>query len=299
METGFIPSTRLTNSALPSLFSLSLVQYTPPSSLLCLTAANNVLFLAAAPLSVIIIDLNKPDELVTVDLPRPAQEKAQSAAPTPVIRDLFVDPRARHLLVTTTSGDTFYLPVSPGNPAVQSRRPRPLRLRQTVTAVAWSPYAGSSETSGDGTPSKNDSVTPPNTDVLIGTSTGQILSLPLPPQDDIFKSVSISMTKPLEKDLQTVYAVPDGRPVTGLAFGFWPSTESSRGSKARRAWTVITTKERIYEVQGEVTTTHAGGKTGGWAEEVFRPFRDGVPSRLTGYMETSGTDCSRIQRTPW
>ena len=61
--------------SLPPLFSLSLVQYTPPSSLLCLTSANNLLFLGAHPLSVIIIDLNKPDELVTVDLPRPAPEK--------------------------------------------------------------------------------------------------------------------------------------------------------------------------------------------------------------------------------
>ncbi|ORX36495.1 Pep3/Vps18/deep orange family-domain-containing protein [Kockovaella imperatae] len=291
METGFIPSARLTNSALPPLFSLSLVQYTPPSSLICLTAANNVLFLAAAPLTIIIIDLDKPDELVTVDLPRPAQEKGQTTpSPSPVIKSLFVDPRARHLLITTTTGDTFYLPISPGNPAVQSRRARPLRLRQTITSVAWSPYAGSTDPSGgDHTPSKNDQVTPPSTDILLGTLSGQILSMPLPPQDDIFKSVSISMTKPLERDLQSVYSVPDGRPVTGLAFGFWPSTETSRGTKARRAWTVITTQERIYELQGEVGTAHVGGKTGGWAEELFKPFREGTPSfqELPGQVPNS------------
>lgn len=209
-----------------------------------------------------------------------------------MIQKLFVDPTARHLLITTSHGDTFYLPVSPGNSAVQSRRPRPLRLRQSISAVAWSPFSGvaSGDPAGAGgeapPTSKGDAITPPSTDILLGTTTGQILSLPLPPQDDIFKSVSISMTKPLERDLQTVYILPDSQPVTGISFGFW-STPAASGSKPgngkkggdRRAWVVITTNERVYEVQGNVSTTIAGGKSGGWAEETFKPTRDGPPSQ--------------------
>lgn len=282
LETGFIPSSRVATS-LPPLFSLSLVQYTPPSSLLCLTSANNLLFLGAHPLSVIIIDLNKPDELVTVDLPRPAPEKGSPnpSQTVPVISKLFVDPTARHLIITTSSGDTFYLPLSPGNSAVQSRRPRPLRLRQSITAVGWSPISGASSEAASSEPSsKGDAITPPSTDVLLGTSTGQILSLPLPPQDDIFKSVSISMTKPLERDLQTVYTVPDGAAITGVAFGFW---NQAGGKKGKRAWAVVTTKDRVYEVQGNVSTTVAGGKGGGWAEEVFKPVREGAPSKHHAY----------------
>ena len=296
LETGFIPSSRTVGSSLPPLFSLETVQYTPPSSLIYLTAANNLLFLAASPLSIIIINLNKPEELVTIDLPRPAPEKGSPNPQTknsPVIRAIFIDPTARHLLVTTTSGDTFYLPISPGNAAVQSRRPRPLRLRQSITAVAWSPISGvgtGDQTSNNGEASasvKGDAITPPSTDVLLGTSTGQILSLPLPPQDDIFKSVSISMTKPLERDLQTVYTLTDGRPVTGISFGFWSSMSGVSGSKAglakkgsdKRAWVVITTKERLYEIQGNVSLTTAGGKAGGWAEETFRSVREGPPSK--------------------
>jgi len=279
LETGFIPSSRIANAGLPPLFALSLVQYTPPSSILHLTAANNILFLASEPLFVIIIDLNKPDELVTIDLPRPAQEKGNpvQSRDIPVIQKLYADPTARHLLATTSSGDTFYLPVSPGNSALQSRRPRPLRLRQTVTSVAWSPISGSPSDSFQAESSKGDAVTPPPTDVLLGTSTGQILSLPLPPQDDIFKSVSISMSKPLERDLQTVYSLPEQEPITGVSSGFW--RDGGRG-KSRTAWTVFTTKERMYEVQGDVSGTTAGGKTGGWAEELFKPFRDRAPSEL-------------------
>jgi hypothetical protein len=281
METGFVPSTRL-QTGLPPLFSLSLVQYAPPSAILQLVTANNVLFLASHPLTVIIIDLNKPDDLITVDLPRPAPEKdknLQSQQVVPVISKLFVDPTARHLLITTNTGDTFYLPISPGNSAVQSRRPRPLRIRQTVLSVGWSPISGPTDASQDGqvaSGGKGDAITPPPTDVLLGTSSGQILSLPLPPQDDIFKSVAIGTSKSLEKDLQHVYTLPDTQPVTGVAYGFWPG----KSKKEKRAWVVVTTKARVYEIQGNVSTTTAGGKTGGWAEEVFKPLREGAPSEF-------------------
>lgn len=300
LETGFVPSTKL-QTGLPPLFALSLVQYSPPSSILQLVTANNILFLASHPLSIIIIDLNKPDDLITVDLPRPAPEKgqAQNQKETPVIQRLFVDPTARHLIITTNTGDTFYLPISPGNPAVQSRRPRPLRLRQTVQAVGWSPISGAGSSSdgsgggggGEGQNSKGDAVTPPSTDVLLGTTSGQILSLPLPPQDDIFKAVAIGTSKAVEKDLQHVYTLPDSQPVTGVAFGFWPRESSGKGKRDKRAWVVMTSRSRVYEVQGNVTSTTAGGKNGGWAEEVFKPFRDGAPSKFT-WTFTEGS-CTR------
>ncbi|EAL21567.1 hypothetical protein CNBC6050 [Cryptococcus deneoformans B-3501A] len=286
LETGFIPSAR--SQALSPLFSLSLVQYSPPSSVLCLTSVNNVLFLAIAPLALVIIDLEKPEELVTIDLPKPTPEKgSQRTKESPVVSQLFADPTARHLLISTSSGDTFYLPISPGNAAIQSRRPRPLRLRQSITAAGWSPISGVTvDANGEGTgQGKGDAVTPPSTDVLLGTTNGQILSLLLPPQDDIFKSVSIGMSKPVERDLQTVYTLPDQQPVAGIGFGFWPANGSSsdrhhKGGKkgaGKRAWVVITTKERLYEVQGNVSTTTAGGKTGGWAEELFKPIRNSTP----------------------
>ena len=222
---------------------------------------------------------------MTVDLPRPAPEKGSNAPQkSPKINALFVDPTARHLLITTTSSDTFYLPISPGNAAVQSRRPRPLRLRQAITAVAWSPLSSESQsdnaTNGDANVGKSDAVTPPATDVLLGTSTGQILSLPLPPQDDIFKSVSISMSKPTERDLQVVYTLPDQKVVSGLAFGFWRSSETNAPSSRRRAWAVVTTDDRLYQLQADVSINQGSGRGATWPEELFRSYRDRVPSEL-------------------
>jgi hypothetical protein len=242
-----------------------------------MVTANNLLFIASYPLSIMLVDLNKPLDIVTIDLPKPAPEKGNPARETPVIAELFVDPTARHLIATTNLGDAFYLPISPGNPAVQSRRPRPLRVRQTITAVAWSPLSTPAGDQG------KDAVTPPATDVLIGTANGQVLSLPLPPQDDIFKSVSISMSKPLERDLQTVYTLLDQAPVMGIAFGFWPE------ERKRRAWVVITTKDRVYEVQGAVNTAQPG-KGAAWAEEAFKPVREAAPSRLTVWRPRCGAD---------
>ena len=270
------------------------MQYTPPSAITCLAAANNILFLAAAPLSIIIIDLNNPEDLVTVELPKPAAEKG---APTtqrdsPSISQLFVDPSARHLLITTTSGDTFYSALSPGNSAVQSRRPRPLRLRQAITAVAWSPVS-SNEATDQSTP-KTDASTPPSIDVLLGTANGQIMSLPLPPQDDIFKSVSIGMSKPAEKDLQTVYTLSEGQAVTGVAFGFWPTPSGAKKGE-KRGWVIFTTRNRLYEVQGNVTIGR-GAKAGAWAEEVFKPVREGSPSAFFIIAYLGSLTSARIPR---
>lgn len=152
-----------------------------------------------------------------------------------------------------------------------------------MVAVGWSPVYGTpGENGADGqtisNAAKGDAITPPPTDVLLGTANGQILSLPLPPQDDIFKSVAIGTSKSLEKDLTQVYTLPDNQPVTGIAFGFWPRDGNAKGRKEKRAWVIMTTKARVYEVQGNVSTTTAGGKGGGWAEEVFKPMRDGAPS---------------------
>ena len=273
METGFIPNSRAT--ALPPLFTQSQVQYTPPSDILDLTAANNILFLATSPLSVVIIDLNHPDELVTIDLPKPQADKQASVA----IRALYADPQARHLIITTTTGDAFYLPITPGNASAQQKKPRPLRLRANVTAVAWSPVPRS----GD----HNDPNAPPPTDVLLGTANGTVLSLPLPPTDDIFKSVNPKAT---ERDLQHVYSLPRNQTVEGIAFGFW---HSDKKRNETRAWVVITTKDRVYEVQGPVTTIHGGGKGGGWAEEVFKPARDGPMN----FQELSGSPKNSELRT--
>jgi hypothetical protein len=106
------------------------------------------------------------------------------------------------------------------------------------------------------------------------------------------------MSKPLERDLQTVYTVPDEQAVTGLAFGFWPAGGSKTVSRSgpKRAWVVVTTRERIYEVQGNVTSSSAGGKSGGWAEEVFKPVRETTPSKIFSRGKLDTLNSCRVSR---
>lgn len=263
------------------MFSLSHVQFTLPAPLIALVASSNALFMALYPLSLIIIDLSRPEELINLELPRPAATGAgaTSGSSPVVISKLFADPGGRHLLVTTTTSDTFYLPIG-GGLTGQVKKFRPLRLKQAVTAVAWSPSSASSSTS---------SQSGPTSDILIGSSTGQISTLTLPPSEDmlLFKTVGIN-NKPLERDLHQAYALGDQAEITGLGCGFW-----GKGS-SKRAWVLVTTESRIYEVQGPVTSRSVSGK-GGWAEEVFRPVREGAPSTS---LAISPALTLRIPRAP-
>nr|POE76216.1 vacuolar membrane protein pep3 [Quercus suber] len=89
--------------------------------------ANNVLVLALSTGRILRFDLDNPSDIDDIDLPkRPAE--------IGVIRRLFLDPSASHLLVSTTLGENYYL-------HTQSRQPKPLgRLKGVqLDSVAWSP----------------------------------------------------------------------------------------------------------------------------------------------------------------
>lgn len=284
LEGGYIPSA-LNNSGLAPIFSLSHVQFTLPAPLITLVASSNALFMALYPLSLIIIDLSRPEELINLELPKPAASGAgASAGASVVISKLFADPAGRHLLVTTSTADTFYLPIG-GGVAGQVKKFRPLRLKQAVTAVAWSPSS-----SGSSTHTPNSQNPQPTVDILIGSSTGQISTLTLPPAEDmlLFKTVGIA-NKPLERDLHQVYALSEQAEITGLGCGFW-----GKGS-SKKAWVLATTHSRIYEVQASVTTRSVAGK-GGWAEEVFKPVRDGAPSGFSDYCPSKTDKASQSFR---
>ena len=259
------------------IFSLSLVQFSLPGALLSLQVNSNTLAMAIDPLSLILIDLNRPAELVNVDLPRPAPDGRGS---NPAIKELFGDPSGRHLLITVTTGDVFY--VSTTNlAAIQAvssntaRKARPLRLRHAVTCVAWTPNA----------PSATGTARTDVAECLLGSPDGTISTLVLPPSDDIFNLKSVSLAKTFERDHVDIFTFPDKDGVGGLSFGYWKDASIRQGSTKtageKRVWLLVSTLTRIYEAQATIPSGNVGwnmvGKQG-WSDEMSRTLREHKPS---------------------
>lgn len=238
------------------IFNLSRVQYSPPGEIVDLQVNNNILVMAIRPMGLVLIDLQRADEVIRLDVPRTPNTEDQH------VDKIFADPTGRHLVVTLSSGESYYLSTSnlASITANAPRKPRLLRLRHPISAIAWPPRS----------PSGSGSV-----ECLIGSPQGNVSTLLLPPADDLFNLKSVSLSKSTEKDHATLFTLPDAAGVTGVGYGFWKLPVGQR-----RVWVVLTTRERMYEVSaGTGAGTGMAGK-GGWGEEVFRPWRDTPPSEL-------------------
>src|SRR5215469_15003494 len=120
-----------------------------------------------------------------IDLPKKPTEVG-------VIKRMFLDPTASHLIITTTFGENFYL-------HSQSRQPKPLsRLKSvSIECVAWNPLQPTASTR----------------EILLGTTDGNIYETFIEPSPEFYRRE--------EKYVKHVYKGSDG-PIVGLyaeAFG--------------------------------------------------------------------------------
>ncbi len=99
---------------------------------------------------------------------------------------MFLDPSASHLIITTTSGENYYL-------HTQSRQPKALsRLKGVVIeSIAWNPSLPTASTR----------------EILVGSSDGNVY--------EVYMEPSSGFARREEKYLKAVYKTTDG-PVTGL-----------------------------------------------------------------------------------
>jgi vacuolar protein sorting-associated protein 18 len=103
-----------------------------------------------------------------------------------VIRRIFIDPTASHLIISTTLGENFYL-------HNQSRQPKPLgSLKGVIECIAWNPSLPTASTR----------------EILVGLSDGNIYETFVEPLGSAFRRRE-------EKFVKLVYKVPDGS-VRGL-----------------------------------------------------------------------------------
>lgn len=103
-----------------------------------------------------------------------------------LIRRLFLDPSASHLIITTTLGENFYL-------HTQSRQPKALpRLKGvSIESIAWNPSLPTASTR----------------EILVGASDGNLYEVYIEPSSEFYRSQ--------DKYLKAVYKCRDG-PLTGL-----------------------------------------------------------------------------------
>ena len=99
---------------------------------------------------------------------------------------MFLDPSASHLIITTTSGENYYL-------HTQSRQPKALsRLKGVgIESIAWNPSLPTASTR----------------EILVGASDGNIYEVYIEPSNEFYRRE--------EKYLKTVHKISQG-PVTGL-----------------------------------------------------------------------------------
>ncbi|KAK4238949.1 Pep3/Vps18/deep orange family-domain-containing protein [Achaetomium macrosporum] len=231
----------LADAALPIFDVLPVqLQFSIAADFVAGQAANNVLVIALSNGRILRIDLNKPEDIDDIDLPTKKPSEAG------VIRRMFLDPTASHLLICTSLAETYYL-------HSQSRHPRALaRLRGvTIESVAWSPALPTSSTR----------------EILLGAADGNIY--------EAFIETSTEFYRKEDKYVKLLQKLPDG-PVTGLwADALPPSSFASGaangaaavaggkagadragGGEIRRV--MIATRERLFHLAGKVGRGHDG-----------------------------------------
>ncbi|KAJ5742975.1 hypothetical protein N7533_010077 [Penicillium manginii] len=154
--------------------------------------ANNVLVLALSTGRILRIDLDTPEDIDDIDLPKKSSE-------TGLIRRMFMDPSASHLIISTTLGENYYL-------HTQSRQPKALsRLKGvSIESVAWNPSLPTASTR----------------EILLGATDGNVYETYIEPSTEFYRRE--------EKYVTAVYKVPEASPVTGISVEPVPSKPEQR-----------------------------------------------------------------------
>ncbi|KFY25503.1 hypothetical protein V493_04642 [Pseudogymnoascus sp. VKM F-4281 (FW-2241)] len=194
------------------------LQFSIGSDFVAAQVANNVLVLALSSGRILRIDLDNAEDIDDIDLPKKTSEIG-------VIRRMFLDPTASHLIVSTSLGENYYL-------HTQSRQPRPLsRLRGvSIECVAWNPSLPTASTR----------------EILIGTTDGNIY--------EVYIETSTEFYRREDKYLKSLQKLPDGA-ITGL----WVDTIQPGKADIRRV--MIATRGRLLHLVGKATRsgTEGGG----------------------------------------
>ena len=227
------------DDTLKPLFSLERVQYTLPAPLVALVVSSNTLVMGLSDNRLVMLELTREQYLSIVQIHRKPSEMT--------IYKMFFDPSGRHLLVTSTQGETWYI-------YIPSKKPKHLKSwKMIIESVAWNRSALLA--SSQGTSSR---------EVLIGARSGTIYEALLDGAEDLFKST--------DRYLQPVFSMPEKQPIMGLRFDMFPPLDP------KKALVVATTPTRIYQFVGAPERKGDEGKV---FTSLFASYRDATPSMFS------------------
>ncbi|QRV76011.1 vacuolar protein sorting-associated protein 18 [Ceratobasidium sp. AG-Ba] len=232
-------------------FRLAPVQYTPPAAITNLAVSNKILIMCFNNNNFHRIDMDMQEYIGELSLGKKPLEAT--------VHKIFLDPSAKHLLVTTTQGDNYYL-FDGWKKAKQLSK-----LKMIIECVAWneeklsphSPLYSQYGQSGTST-----------YEILLGGRNGTIYEALISPADEFFKSP--------DRYVQPVYVVPDKQPISGIKF------ERLREDPTR-AVVVVATASRLYQLTGTLGTK-ADTDGSRVFEGLFAAYRD-TPAK---YLEIPG-----------
>ncbi|KAF5014847.1 hypothetical protein F66182_14031 [Fusarium sp. NRRL 66182] len=179
-SSGYVAPSNASEAPDPSLpiFDVRDVQLKFAANFVAAQVANNVMILALATGRILRIDLDSPEDIDDIDLPKKSSE-------TGVIRRLFLDPTASHLIISTTLGDNYYL-------HTQSRQPKLLsRLKGLIESVAWNPSGPTASTR----------------EILVGVTDGNVYEVYIEPSTEFYRRE--------ERYVTNVYRIPETS-ITGI-----------------------------------------------------------------------------------
>ncbi|KAK3117543.1 tethering complex subunit [Teratosphaeriaceae sp. CCFEE 6253] len=168
--------------------------------------AANVLILALSSNRILRFDLDNAEDIDDIDLPkRPAE--------IGVVRKLFLDPSASHLIIATTLGENFYL-------HTQSRQPKPLAGLKgaQIECVAWNPARPTASTR----------------EILVGAADGNVYETYVEPTTEFYRKQ--------EKYVRNVYKAEDGAVV-----GVYADVLSMRPETRR---VMVATAQKVLHFSG-------------------------------------------------
>lgn len=229
------------------IFDLERVQFEPPAPITSLVISSDVLVMGLSNNYILLIELSHAEQVVKI----PIQRKSTDFT----IYKIFLDPSGRHLLVTSTQGENWYLYRG-------WKKPRLLKtFKMVIESVAWNKPSLLSTTHSTSTK-----------EMLIGARNGTIYEAVLDAEEDFFKSQ--------ERYCQAVFSLPEKQPITGIKFDFLPPPD------AKKALVLVTTTSRIYQFVG-VPDRRAEGDNGRVFAGLFASYKEMAPSEyapcLKGY----------------